>query len=182
MNGIGTQIIETERLLLRRMTLEDAPAMFRNWTGDPLVARWVTWDTHESPEATAEYAAFKAQRYDKPFCFDWIVCLKETGEPIGEIEAVEVSRACRLVEMGHCYGSRFWNRGYATEALQAFIQYMFEQVGVEKILARHLSVNPASGRTMQKAGMHYDATLPGYFVDKTTDQRCDVICYSIDRP
>ena len=48
-------------------------------------------------------------------------------EPIGEIEAVKVSEAHDLVEMGDCYGSRFWNKGYATEALKAFMKYMFNE-------------------------------------------------------
>ncbi len=182
MNGIGTQVIETERLILRKMEMGDAEAVYRNWTSDPLVARYVSWDVHASLEQTIKYVKYKVERYiGHDYCFDWVVVLKETNEPIGEIEAVEVSLAHRLVEMGDCYGSKFWNKGYGTEALKAFIAYMFEKVNVDKIIACHLSVNPASGRIMQKAGMHLDAVLPNYFVDKNTGKRCDKVCYSIDR-
>ena len=52
MNHVGTIEIETERLLLRPVTLEDAEAMHRNWTGDDEVTRYLTWPTHASVEVT----------------------------------------------------------------------------------------------------------------------------------
>jgi RimJ/RimL family protein N-acetyltransferase len=58
---------------------------------------------------------------------------------------------------------------------------MFNKVEVEKIIACHISTNPASGRVMVKVGMHYDSTLEGYVVDKNTGKREDLLYYSIDR-
>ena len=181
MNKIGTQTIETERLILRRITLEDVDSMFTNWTSDPLVTKYVTWETHSSINDTKEYVESKIKRYDDDFCFDWIVVLKESNKPIGEIEAVNFSKVDSLVEMGDCYGSKYWNKGYATEALKAFIDYMFNKVGVNKIYARHIINNPASGKVMLKAGMKYDGTLKGYAIDKNTSQRTDVLYFSIDK-
>ena len=182
MKGIGTRTIETERLIMRRMEKGDALSIYKNWTSDPLVSRYVTWDTHDSFETTQAYVDYKVKRYEgHDYCFDWVLVLKETGEPIGEMEAVEVSLRDRIVIMGDCLGSKYWNKGYATEALKAFIRYMFDEVGVDKVIAYHLSVNPASGRVMQKAGMHLDAVLKGYLVDKLTGQRADKVVYSIDR-
>lgn len=83
--------------------------------------------------------------------------------------------------MVDCYGSKYWGKGYATEALIAFIDYMFHEAMVDKVIACHKINNPASGRVMQKAGLHYDATLKGYRVDKGTDNRVDLVCYSIDK-
>lgn len=180
MKGIGTKTIETERLILRRMKEEDALFIYENWASDPLVTKYLTWEPHQSLEVTKKYVEYKLERYQKEFCFDFVVVLKETNEPIGEIEAVKVSLKDRLIEMGDCYGSKFWNNGYGTEALKAFIRYMFDEVEVEKIIACHISTNPASGRIMQKAGMNCDATLKGYMCDKSTNKRVDLIYYSID--
>ena len=181
MNTIGTQRIETERLILRRISSDDAILMYKNWTSDPLVTKHLTWDIHKNIEVTKKYASFKEERYSNELCFDWIVVLKEINEPIGEIEAVKVLSADKLVEMGYCFGSKFWNKGYATEALNAFIDYMFNKVEVEKVSACHISTNPASGRAMIKAGMQYDATLKGYRIDKNTNERVDLLYYSIDK-
>ena len=80
--------------------------------------------------------------------------------------------------MGYCYGSKYWNKGYGTEALQIVIKYLREVAKAEKITACHLSINPASGKVMEKAGMVYDATLKEYRIDKNTNKRVDLICYS----
>ncbi|MCI7402146.1 MAG: GNAT family N-acetyltransferase [Christensenella sp.] len=164
------------------MKKEDYELVYKNWTSNPKVSRYVEWNVHKSIDDTKAYIENKANRYENDeFYFDWIVVLKEIMEPIGEIEAVKVSEAHDLVEMGDCYGSRFWNKGYATEALKAFMKYMFNEVEAGMIIACHISTNPASGRVMQKAGMKYDATLKKYFVDKNSGKRADKVCYSISR-
>ena len=48
MKHIGTQVIETERLILRRFTLEDAPAVFANYASDENVTRYMAWNRHET--------------------------------------------------------------------------------------------------------------------------------------
>ena len=80
--------------------------------------------------------------------------------------------------MGYCYGSKYWNKGYATEVLQIVIKYLRETAKVEKITACNFSINPASGKVMKKAGMIYDATLKEYRIDKNTNKRVDLVYYS----
>ena len=182
MKGVGTQIIETERLIMRPIEGGDALSIYTNWASDPLVTRYLTWDAHASLSVTQQYVEYKLKRNTgAPYIFDWIIVLKETGEPIGEMESVNVSVQDNMVEMGDCIGSKHWNKGYATEALKAFIDYMFNKAEVDKVCANHISTNPASGRVMQKAGMHLDAVLKGYLVDKPSGKRTDKVCYSIDR-
>lgn len=181
MREIGTRTIETDRLILRRVTVNDAKVIFENWASDPLVTKYLTWEPHQTVEITQAYVNPKMEKYaNDGLYFDWLVVLKETGEVIGDICATRVSLRDELVEMGHCYGRKYWNKGYATEALKAFIQYMFKLVGAKKIVACHSSENPASGKVMLKAGMHYDATLPKYIIDKETKRRVDLLYYSID--
>ena len=50
MNHQGTRRIETERLVLRQFSIDDAEAMYLGWAGDPEVTRFMSWPTHESPE------------------------------------------------------------------------------------------------------------------------------------
>ncbi|OAA86028.1 GNAT family N-acetyltransferase [Clostridium ljungdahlii] len=58
---------------------------------------------------------------------------KKDDEPIGEISCVKFSKFHRLCEVGYCYGSKYWNLGYATEALKVFIEYMFNYEIVQPI-------------------------------------------------
>ncbi|MFL0252583.1 GNAT family N-acetyltransferase [Clostridium neuense] len=181
MNGIGTQKIETDRLILRRFGIEDSAKVYKNWTSDSLTTRYLSWDTHENEAVTREYIKSKLSLYDNEFFFDWIVIRKEDYEPIGEISCVKFSKFHRLCEMGDCYGSKYWNLGYGTEALKAFIKYMLKKVEVDIVIACHTESNAASGRIMEKAGMRKDAVLPNYFVNKETGKREAQVYYSIER-
>ncbi len=174
----GTQKLETERLILRKLNINDTEKIYKNWTSDPLVSKYVTWDVHKSISDTLEYVKYKCERYENDYCFDWIVVLKETNEPIGEIDTVKISIQNNTIELGYCYGSKFWNKGYATEALTKVIEYLKTTAQVEKVIACHVSSNPASGKVMQKAGMQYDATLPKYIKNKNTNERVDLVFYS----
>ncbi len=84
---------------------------------------------------------------------------KDTHELIGSICAVTINKNDNIVELGYCYGSKFWGKGYATEALRNVILYLLNECDVYLIEARHISGNPASGKVMAKAGMHLDAVL-----------------------
>lgn len=178
MINVGTRTIETKRLILRKLEISDLEQVYNNWCSDPKVTKYVTWDMHKNIEQTKEYINFKLGLYEKDYRFDWVVVIKETNEVIGEIDAVKQSLNYNLVELGYCYGSKYWNNGYATEALSAVIKYLKEVALVEKVTACHISTNPASGRVMQKAGMKYDATLKEYVVDKNTKERADLVYYS----
>ena len=52
MRDLGTVTLETPRLTLRRLTVEDGPAMYQNWASDPEVTRYLTWPAHTSVEGT----------------------------------------------------------------------------------------------------------------------------------
>lgn len=181
MLGIGTKQIETKRLILRKIEKNDYINIYKNWTSDKITTRYLTWDIHASLEETKKYVEYKLEKNKKPYSFDWLIVLKETNEPIGEIEAVDVSLRDKLVTVGYCIGSKYFGNGYVLEALNEFIKYMFEEVKVDKIICCHISTNPNSGKVMAKAGMKKDGVLKGYLIDKNTDKREDQVWYSIDR-
>lgn len=57
-------------------------------------------------------------------------------------------------KLGYWIGESYWGKGYCTEAATALIQFSFEKLGLNIIIADHLTMNPASGHVMEKAGMH----------------------------
>ena len=68
MNHQGTKTLETPRLILRRLTMEDAPAMYRNWASVPEVTKYLTWPTHSSVEVSVQVLLdWTAQYEDKTF-------------------------------------------------------------------------------------------------------------------
>ena len=98
---------------------------------------------------------------------------KTIDEPIGALEIVSIIPSYSIGEIGYCFGKKFWNQGYATEALTAVIEFMFDIVGIEKLSARHSYLNPASGKVMINSGMTFDGILKDYGKDKSTGNRVD---------
>ena len=62
-------------------------------------------------------------------------------------------------EIGYVLEKNYWGRGMMTEALKDVLDFCFTQAGFQKVRARYASLNPASGRVMEKAGMSYLKTI-----------------------
>ena len=146
----GTQTIETPRLILRRAIREDAEPMFRNWSSDPKVTKYLTWPAHSNIAVSEMVIGSWLQEYEKDSYYQWMIVLKELGEPIGSISVVRQNDRVEEAEIGYCIGSRWWHRGIVSEALTAVMRYLFEEVGMNRVAARHDPNNPNSGRVMRK--------------------------------
>lgn len=180
MNELNTKTLESNRLILRRFLLEDAEEMYNNWATDSECCKFLAWNIHKNIDETKSVIQSWINAYDKG-SYNWIVELKDTHEVIGSISAVSISQKHLTAELGYCYGSKYWGKGYATEALRAVIEYLLNECDFYLIEARHISGNPASGRVMEKAGMHKDAVLRDRRINKYTGERNDSVIYSIKK-
>lgn len=147
-------IIETERLILRPLIEEDAEEAFKNWTGDPEVAKFMRWDVHKSVDETREWIKSEVDMAKEGGLYDWAFVLKETGELIGSGGFI-FSEDAGLYELGYNIMKKYWNRGYATEAAQAIVKFAVNELKLKKLYCCHAKDNTASGRVMEKAGFVY---------------------------
>lgn len=179
LNHKGTNIIETERLILRPFRSEDAPVMFRNWAGDRDVPRYLTWNVHRSVADSECVVNMWVAQYNDIKTYNWVIVLKELGEPIGSIGVCRLYENIDGAEIGYCIGKPWWSKGIMTEAFSAIIPYLFE-VGFNRIDAAHAVKNPASGRVLQKCGLKYEGTFRQFF-RSTAGELLDLSFYSILR-
>ena len=175
----GTQTIETSRLILRRAVREDAEAMFHNWASDPEVTKFLTWPAHSNIAVTEMVIGSWLQEYEKESYYQWMIVPKELGEPIGSISVVRQNERVEEAEIGYCIGRRWWHKGIVSEALSAVIEYLFTEVGVNRVAARHDPNNPHSGGVMRKCGMKYEGTNRA--CDRNNQGICDAVQYAILR-
>ena len=175
----GTKTIETSRLILRRAVREDTEPMFRNWASDPEVTKYLTWPAHSSIAVSEKVIGSWLQEYEKVNYYQWMIELKELGEPIGSISVVRQNDRVEEVEIGYCIGTRWWHQGIVSEALTAVIEYLFTEVGMNRVAARHDPNNPHSGGVMRKCGMKYEGTNRA--CDWNNQGVCDAAQYSILR-
>ena len=171
----GTCDLRTPRLLLRRFTAEDAPAMFKNWASDSEVTRYLVWPPHENEGVTQMVLTDWLADYARPDFYQWAIEFE--GEPIGSISVVSQNDSIGKAEIGYCIGKAWWRRGIMSEALGAVIGYLFDEVGMQRIEARHDPRNPHSGGVMRKCGMKYEGTHRR--ADRNNQGICDACCYAI---
>jgi len=180
MNDVGTIRLETERLILRRFEDSDAEGMYNNWATDSNTCKYLSWDVHENLELTKTIIETWVKEYETG-SYNWVVELKDTNEIIGSISAVKVNKKHSNVELGYCYGSKYWGKGYASEALRCVIEFFINVCNIHLVEAFYISGNPASGRVMEKAGMKRDAILRDRRINKDTKELNDLIVYSITK-
>lgn len=158
MNHLGTVTLETTRLVLRRFTLEDAEDMFNNWASDDQVTQFLAWPSHKSVEDSRRVMEKWAADYEKDTCYQWCIAHKETGKAIGSIGVVGINEKINAAEIGYVIGRTWWHQGITSEALMAVIDFLFSEVGFNRLAAHHDPKNPNSGRVMLKCGMAYEGT------------------------
>ena len=141
---------ETPRLRHRAMTTADAETFFR-LKSDPEVNRY----TGEEPfasldvarDALATYPDFETHGFGR-----WGVELKETGELIG-FSGLKRLDEFDAVDIGYRFFPQHWGKGYATEASSACLDFGFQTLGLDRIIALVIQDNAASIRVLEKTGM-----------------------------
>jgi len=143
-------VLETARLIIRPLRLEDAPDVQR-FASDWDVARFTSSIPHPYPEGAAE-AWIRGQVDD----FDNTFAIERRGGAtfVGAI-GFEHDREKRELVFGYWIGKPHWRNGYATEAVQALVDHAFTTLGVERVVASVMPENRASVRVQEKVGMIY---------------------------
>lgn len=179
MKHLGTKRIETERLILRKFTIEDARDMYENWASDEEVTKYLMWPVHSSVEATAALLADWVDGYQEENKYEWCIQHKETGKAIGSIGAVKIVERAEVAEIGYCISRAWWHQGITSEALRAVMEYLFDEVGVNRVESRHDPRNCHSGNVMKKCGLKYEGTrIQGEWNNSGI---CDVAFYGLTK-
>lgn len=150
METMNTPPLETNRLILRKFSIGDLPAIFDIFS-DKEANEYLPWFPLESMEqALALFERRYEKAYKRPQGYDYAICLKENDVPIGYVNA--------SIDEGHDFGyglrREFWHRGIAREAGEAVIERLRDD-GMPYITATHDVNNPRSGAVMRALGMRY---------------------------
>ncbi len=174
----GTKTLYTERLILRKFTVDDAENFYNNWGKDERVTRFLSWQPHKSVDETKELLKGWVAAYEKDSTYNWaIVC---GGNVIGSLSVVILHEKREFADLGYCIGCAYWNKGIVTEAVRAVIDYLFSEIGINRIGISHAVKNPGSGRVAQKCGLTYEGTRRELFKDHNGEFH-DIAQYGIIR-
>ena len=150
--------LETERLILRKMVLNDAEAVFA-YASNSEVSRYTLWETHRSIEDSRAFLEFATQKYENGGEPDWGIVYRGNGCLVGACGLVNWEAEHARAEVGFVLSREYWGRGLISEAVRAILRFGFERMNLNRIEARCIAENAASARVMEKAGMVYEGTL-----------------------
>jgi ribosomal-protein-alanine N-acetyltransferase len=152
-------VLETKRLLLRRLVPSDLDALFALYR-DPEVRRFFPEDT-VTYEETKEELEWIIKVYYGQYGFGlWATVEKETGAFIGRCGLLPWTIEGRAeVEVAYLLARAYWGQGLATEATQAILSYGFEQLQMPRLICLIDPENAASKRVAEKIGMVFEQEI-----------------------
>lgn len=143
-------LVETERLIITEMTMDMAMDIHKNSLDDD-TRRFVPDEVFETLEDAKETVEFLMSQYgstDGPLVY--AVILKADDTNIGYVQLVPIGEG--KWEIGYHVAKAYTCKGYATEAVKAFLPLMAKRVGIEEVYGIRLLENVSSGRVLEKCG------------------------------
>lgn len=150
--------LRTDRLVLGKVSFNDIPKIVEH-AGNKNIADTTLNIPHPYGEKDAVFWIHNADKgFEDKSQFTFAIRINTTKEFIGGI-GLKIDKRSNRAELGYWIAEKYWNRGYATEALKAIIKFGFIKLKLNKIFATHLEENLGSGRVMIKNGMIKEGEL-----------------------
>jgi ribosomal-protein-alanine N-acetyltransferase len=166
----GTVTLETERLILRPLTLDDFDAV-HSWGSNPANARYMGWGPNTKEQTLGFLASVQSGK-------DFAVVLKETERVIGSC-GIYPDSTTDTGELGWILHIDYWKCGYGTELGGELIRYGFEDLKLRRIFAPCAAMNYGSYRVMERNGMHREALHVKAFWARVDKEWIDQAIYAI---
>jgi len=151
-------ILETDRLVLRRMKIDDAEDMF-DYARRADVTKYLTWDCHPNEAYTKDYLRYIQKQYEDGEFYDWAVVDKASGKMIGTCGFTSFDDDNNSAEIGYVLNPDYWGDGFATEAVGEILKFGFRRLNLHRIQAKYMEGNDGSRRVMEKCGLSFEGTL-----------------------
>ena len=166
----GSDVLMTQRLILRRWDQEDAEDLYR-YASDPDVGPIAGWPPHKSPDESRAVIRDVLSGREA-----YAICLKEDGRAIGAIELklnghTDLTDRDDECEIGYWLGKPFWGRGIVPEAVAELLRRAFEDIGMQKVWAGYYEGNSKSKRVQEKCRFRFQRKSEGVDVPLMQEKR-----------
>jgi RimJ/RimL family protein N-acetyltransferase len=150
------KILETRRLILRRLLPEDLDSLFALYS-DPEVRRHFPEGVLTREETKEELEWFLDGHPDHPELGLWATIHKETGRFLGRCGLIPWTIDGALeIEVAYLLDKQYWRQGLGTEAARALVRHGFEQLQLPRLIALIDPAHQASIRTAESAGLRFE--------------------------
>ncbi|MBC8109018.1 MAG: GNAT family N-acetyltransferase [Anaerolineae bacterium] len=170
--------LRTSRLILRKLTLDDARDMFA-YASNPLMTRFTTWEAHKSIDDSRAFLTQAVGKYERGEAMDYGVVAAANNQLIGTCGIVNYSEPHQRGDLGYGIAVPYWSKGHMTEAARAAVDMAFRMLPMNRLQSCCNVNNVGSARVMEKLGMTFEGTFRQYF--KFRGESHDVRWYSLLR-
>lgn len=161
-------LLHSRRLLLRTFKDSDIES-FLAYRNVPEVAKYQGWSIPYTREQALNFLA-DINGMEAPKQGQWLqlaIELKSTGEMIGDVGVMIKHEDARQAVIGFTVAPAHWRKGYAVEAINCLLEFLFGDIGLHRVTADCDAENVASYRTLEKAGFRREAHfIESYLVDR----------------
>ncbi len=177
MNHLGTKLLKSERLILRRFKELDAKEIYDGYVNQE---EFLYYANKEKRTLEEEINSLKGidEKYKNNDYYNWLITLKYDNKIIGAIN-LRANDFNESLEFNYAIDDRYKGNGYMTEALKTVKDYCFNELNVNRLYGGCEINNVASKRVMEKCSFVYEGTLRNYL--KLRDGYHDMHLYSIIR-
>lgn len=130
-----------------------------------------------TPQMADEWIARRMEKVKLGIELTFAITDKNSSKPTGCITLANINEKFSRAGVGYWLDEKEWNKGYATEALKAIIDFAFNKMGLHKVFCEFFAENKSSGRVMEKCGMVYEGTLKEHYTKNGEFK--DSVCYGI---
>lgn len=151
-------VLETDRLVLRRLTVDDA-GLIVDLLNQPSFIRFIGDKGVRTLDDARNYILTGPMDSYERFGFGlYLAVLKEDGVPIGMCGLLK-RPSLEDVDVGYALLPQFWSKGYAFEAASAVVAYGMSTLGLERIVAITAPDNEGSIRVLEKIGLRFERMI-----------------------
>lgn len=148
-------VLESDRLLLRRVVQEDSKALY-DCLADPAVRAFTLFSHGGNLLFPGRLYRYFEDSYHNLRDLHFVIESKQDRRLVGLCSLQYWTEKGRKARLGYLVSPAYWNKGYATESVQCVLQFGFGTLGLRRIEADCSVDNPASERVLQKCGLQYD--------------------------
>jgi [ribosomal protein S5]-alanine N-acetyltransferase len=154
--------LSTERLLLRRITVKDAPELFF-LRSDPAILQFISKEPAKTMQEVINFLALIDKNIDSNESILWGIVLKEdTTKVIGTICYWNIVKENYRAEIGYALVPAWWRKGIMKEAITKVLEYGFSKMGLHSVEARLNPANTGSSAVLESTGF----VKEGYFKEE----------------
>ncbi|MCA1029656.1 GNAT family N-acetyltransferase [Bacillus timonensis] len=157
----GTKVfptLETERFILRKIEVEDAPEIFDYFSKDE-VTKYYDLDTFTEIKQAEQLIHLFSERFENEKGIRWGIARKEDNKMIGSCGYHNWKKQHFKAEVGYEVAPLYWRQGVISEVLKAVLAYGFDEMGLNRIEAFYDPENIASQASLGKAGFIYEGLM-----------------------